>query len=135
MGNLNCYAVVVPGLEGIAAEELKELSADEIEMGDGGISFCCTMDSLFRINLRSRCITRVLLRLTRSKALTFPELYHKVRKTGWQKYLGDEVRVDVKASCHRSKLLHSGRAEQAVLDGVAASEYLSNSLSVSWCSR
>jgi len=122
MRNLNCYAVVVPGLEGLAAEELHELSAHDVEMGDGGIAFTTTMDGLFRINLRSRCITRVLLRQSSSKALTFPELYHQVRKIGWQHYLGEGVSVEVKASCHRSKLLHSGRAEQAVLDGVAASD-------------
>jgi len=122
MGNLNCYAVVVPGLEGLAADELQELSAHDVQMGDGGIAFTTTMDGLFRINLRSRSITRVLMRLTSFKALTFPELYHKVRKIGWEQYLGVGVSVEVKASCHRSKLLHSGRAEQAVLDGIAASD-------------
>ena len=122
MGNLNCYAVVVPGLEGIAADELHELGAHDVQMGDGGIAFTTTMDGLFRINLRSRCITRVVLRLASSKALTFPELYHKVRKIGWQQYIGEQVSVEAKASCHRSKLLHSGRAEQAVLDGIAASD-------------
>ncbi|RLL49974.1 class I SAM-dependent RNA methyltransferase [Mariprofundus sp. EBB-1] len=122
MRNLNCYAVVVPGLEGLAADELHELAAHDVVMGDGGIAFTTSMDGLFRINLRSRCITRVLLRLSSSKALTFPELYHQVRKIGWQHYLGEGVSVDVKASCHRSKLLHSGRAEQAVLDGITASD-------------
>ncbi len=122
MGNLNCYAVVVPGLEGLAADELHELAAHDVQMGDGGVAFTTTMDGLFRINLRSRCITRVLVRLSSSKALTFPELYHKVRKIGWQNYLAEGVSVEAKASCHRSKLLHSGRAEQAVVDGIAASE-------------
>lgn len=122
MRNLNCYAVVVPGLEGLAADELRELSAHDVQMGDGGIAFTTTMDGLFRINLRSRCITRVVVRLSSSKALTFPELYHQVRKIGWQNYLGEGVSVEAKASCHRSKLLHSGRAEQAVLDGIAASD-------------
>ncbi len=125
MRNLNCYAVVVPGLEGIAADELRELAAHDVQMGDGGIAFTTTMDGLFRINLRSRCITRVMVRLASSKALTFPELYHQVRKIGWQGYLAEDVCIEAKASCHRSKLLHSGRAEQAVLDGIAASDNVS----------
>jgi len=122
MEKLSCYAVTVPGLEALVANELSELSAHDVEQEAGGVSFNASMDTLFRINLRSRCATRIVVRLARFKALTFPELYNKARKIGWQKYIGDGVTVEVKASCHHSKLLHSGRAQQAVLDGIAASE-------------
>ncbi|GAV20384.1 putative N6-adenine-specific DNA methylase [Mariprofundus micogutta] len=122
MEKLSCFAIVVPGLEGLLADELIELSAHDVKQEEGGVSFTASMDTLFRINLRSRCATRIVIRLSTSKALTYPELYHKVRKQLWQKYLGNGVTVEVKASCHRSKLLHSGRAEQAVIDGINASE-------------
>jgi len=122
MEKLTCFAIVVPGLEGLVVAELTELSAHDVKLEEGGVSFTASMDTLFRINLRSRCATRFVIRLAVFKALTFPELYNKVRKLAWQSYVGDGVRVEVKASCHHSKLLHSGRAEQAVLDGIAASE-------------
>lgn len=118
MGNLNCYAVVVPGLEGIAAEELNELSAHDIQMGDGGVAFVCSMDTLFRINLRSRTLTRVLIRLASFRALSFPELYNKCKKVAWQNYIDEHVSILVRASCSGSKLMHSGRAEQAMVDAV-----------------
>jgi len=118
MANLNCYAVVVPGLEGIAADELKTLAAHDVQMGDGGVSFVTTMDGLFRINLRSRTITRVLIRLASFRALSFPELYNKSKKVDWASYVGEQVSVSVRASCSGSKLMHSGRAEQAVADAV-----------------
>jgi len=118
MGNLNCYAVVVPGLEGIAADELKELAADDVQMGDGGIGFTTTMDGLFRINLRARTITRILIRLASFRALSFPELYNKVKKVAWQQYIGTDVSLAVRASCKGSKLMHSGRAEMALADGI-----------------
>jgi len=118
MGNLNCYAVVVPGLEGIAADELKELAAHDIQMGDGGIAFTATMDGLFRINLRARTITRILIRLASFRALSFPELYNKSKKVAWSQYIGTDVSVVVRASCQGSKLMHSGRAEMALADGI-----------------
>ncbi|MBL4775867.1 MAG: class I SAM-dependent RNA methyltransferase [Mariprofundus sp.] len=119
MKNLNCYAVVVPGLEGIAADELHELAAHEVQMGDGGVAFSTSMDGLFRINLRSRVITRILIRLASFRALSFPELYNKSKKVAWGHYISPQVSVSVRASCNGSKLMHSGRAEKAMLDAIA----------------
>jgi len=118
MKYLNCYAVVVPGLEGLAADELNELAAHDVQMGDGGVAFSTSMDGLFRINLRSRTITRVLIRLASFRALSFPELYNKAKKVAWANYIGEQVSVSVRASCGGSKLMHSGRAEQAVADAI-----------------
>jgi len=118
MGNLNCYAVVVPGLEAVAAEELTELAAHEVKAETGGVSFITTMDGLFRINLRSRISTRILIRLAHFRVMSFPELYNKCKKVAWDHYIGSDVSVSVRATCSHSKLMHSGRAEQAILDGI-----------------
>jgi putative N6-adenine-specific DNA methylase len=118
MGKLSCYAVVVPGLEAIAADELNELAAHDVQVEQGGVSFSTTMDGLFRINLRARCMTRILLRLAEFKVLSFPELYNKTGRVPWQHYITPEAEVDVRASCHVSKLMHSGRTEQAVADAI-----------------
>ncbi|MDQ6981689.1 MAG: class I SAM-dependent RNA methyltransferase [Mariprofundus sp.] len=118
MGNLSCYAVVVPGLETIAGDELSELAAHDVKVEEGGVSFTTTMDGLFRINLRSRIVTRVLIRLTSFRALSFPELYNKSKKVAWEHYIGSQVSVSVRASCKTSKLMHSGRAQLAVSDAV-----------------
>jgi len=84
----------------------------------GGVSFRTTMDGLFRINLRSRICTRILLRLTSFRALSFPELYNKSKKVAWEQYIGSQAAVSVRASCSSSKLMHSGRAEQALVDAI-----------------
>jgi len=119
VGNLACYAVVTPGLEAIAAAELQELAAHDIEAGEGGVSFSATMDGLFRINLRSRVCTRILIRLASFRALSFPELYNKSKKVAWEHYLGADTSVSVRVSCSHSKLVHSGRAETAISDAIA----------------
>ena len=118
MGNLSCYAVVTPGLEAIAAAELNELAAHEVILEEGGVSFVTTMDGLFRINLRSRIATRILIRLAVFRALSFPELYNKSRKVAWERYFGPQTSLNMRASCHGSKLMHSGRAENVVADAV-----------------
>jgi len=118
MGNLVCYAVVVPGLESIAADELSELAAHDIKIETGGVSFTASMDGLFRINLRSRICTRILLRLASFRALSFPELYNRSKKVAWERYIGPDTAISVRAACSSSKLMHSGRAEQALADAV-----------------
>jgi len=118
MSKLSCYAVVVPGLEGIAADELNELAAHDVKVEGGGVSFTTTMDGLFRINLRSRTTTRILIRLASFRALSFPELYNKGKKVAWELYVSAQIPVSVRASCSSSKLMHSGRAELAIFDAV-----------------
>ncbi len=118
MGNLNCYAVVVPGLEAVAADELTELAAHDVTVEEAGVSFSTTMDGLFRINLRSRICTRILIRLASFRAMSFPELYNKSKKVAWEQYIGSHTAVSVRVSCSHSKLMHSGRAELALSDAI-----------------
>ena len=112
------FAITPPGMETIAAAELAALSAHEINPIAGGVEFTASMDTMMRINLRARCITRVLLRLVSFKALSFPELYNKSKRIDWQRYLAEGSAVALRASCHGSRLLHSGRVEQAVFDAI-----------------
>jgi len=107
-----------PGMEAIAAAELATLSAHDINSVAGGVEFSGSMDTMMRVNLRARCITRVLLRLASFKALSFPELYNKSKRVEWQRYLAEGAQLSLRASCHGSRLLHSGRVEQAVFDAI-----------------
>jgi len=108
------YAVVIPGLEPIAAAELESLSAHEIRVEEGGVSFSGTMETMFRVNLRSRTITRVLLRLARFTAMAFHELEHHIAGIDWSACLSAESAITVHASCHASKLIHSAKVEESI---------------------
>jgi len=112
---MHCFFAICPvGMESLAAEELRELSAHNVQVVHGGVEFSGSFDLLYRVSLRSRCLTRILLRLASFKALSFPELYNKTHKRFWQKYLPVGSEVVVQASCHASRLMHSGRVEQTV---------------------
>jgi putative N6-adenine-specific DNA methylase len=108
------YAVTPPGLEAIAAAELAELSAHDIVPGQGGVSFSGSEDLMARVNLRARTLTRVLMRLDGFKALSFPELYNKCRRSDWSRFLIPGQVVNVQAACRASRLLHSTRVAQTV---------------------
>lgn len=118
MEKLNCFAVTLPGLETIVADELKALSVSEVEETEGGVRFCASMDALYRVNLRIRSATRVLVRLAEFRTHSFSELYNKAKKVPWERYIYSSTKLDVQASCHGTKLLHSGRVEQAITDAV-----------------
>ncbi len=108
------YAIVIPGLEATAAKELEALSAHEIRVDSGGVYFSGTMETMFRVNLRSRCITRVLLRLKRFTAMTLDGLGNKMKQVEWSQYLDHESKVTVHASCHSSKLMHTANIESEI---------------------
>ncbi|TLS65933.1 RNA methyltransferase [Mariprofundus erugo] len=115
------FAITIPGLEAVAAAELAALSAHDLATVEGGIEFTGSPDTMMRVNLRARSITRVLLRLASFKALSFPELYNKSRRIDWSRYLADGVKLSLRASCQGSRLLHSGRVEKAVFDAICDS--------------
>lgn len=109
------YAVVIPGLEEVAAKELEQLSAHEIKVDHGGIHFSGTMETMFRVNLRSRTVTRVLLRLKRFTAMTLDELKAHSEQVDWTQFLSADTSVSVHASCHNSRLMHTKRIEDVIL--------------------
>lgn len=124
------YAVVIPGLEDIAAKELEALSAHEIQKENGGVHFSGTMDTMFRVNLRSRCITRVLLRLKRFTALSLNDIRKKVQQVDWAHFLDGQAMLRIHASCHSSKLMHTVKIENEISEAIKASGFSSGSADI-----
>jgi len=110
------YAIVIPGLEAVAAKELERLSAHEIKPDHGGVHFSGTMETMFRVNLRSRVITRVLMRLKRFTAMTLDEIKNHSERIDWSQFLSEASSISVHASCHKSKLMHSKMVEDQILE-------------------
>ena len=114
------YAIVTPGLEKIAAKELEQLSAHEIKTDNGGVHFSGTMETMFRANLRSRSITRILMRLKKFTALSLNDLSRAVEQIDWTQFL-DRSNVAVHASCQASKLMHTAKIENEIKDRIGKS--------------
>lgn len=101
------FAIILPGLERIAARELKDLSAHDINIEYGGISFTGTMQLLHRVNIRSRVITRVLMRLRTFRSMTLEGLKYDLEKVAWHLFLDENSQLEVEVHTHRSRLNHS----------------------------
>jgi putative N6-adenine-specific DNA methylase len=114
------YAVVLPGLEPLAIQELTSLSAHNIQAGQGGVRFAGTLDTLYRVSLRARCITRIQVRVGKCHAMMLAELQHHVTSMAWERFLPKGCKVVVQASAEKSKLMHTDKIAEHVLAGIKA---------------
>lgn len=101
------FAVVLPGLEHIAAQELQRLSAHDIRITHGGVHFSGTVSLLYRVNLRARTITRVLMRLRTFRSMTLEGLKHDVRKVAWHLFFDEQTDLHIEVHRHHSRLRHT----------------------------
>ncbi len=68
--NQEFFAQVAGGIEELAAVELEALGARDLRIVTRGIIFCASLQDLYRINYRSRLVTRVLAPLLKFEATT-----------------------------------------------------------------
>ena len=114
------FASTAPGLESIAAGELKTLGMrgrQEI----GGVGFGGDLDRLYGANLWLRTASRVVVRLGRFHANTFYELERRAKKLPWEEFLPASGCVRLRVTCRKSKLYHSDAVAQRVMSAITGS--------------
>lgn len=112
------FAVVTPGLESIAQAELLELGANVTALTHGGLTLSGTLDTAYHLNLHARTVERLLLRLEHFKARDFPTLYKRSRRVDWSRFVGRSGGVCLRASAQGSRLGHTTRLKETVLDAI-----------------
>jgi putative N6-adenine-specific DNA methylase len=112
------FAATAPGLESIAAGELKALGIRG-RQEPGGVAFEGNLDRVYLANLWLRTASRVILRLGRFHASTFYELERRTKKLSWPDYLPESGRVEVRVTCRKSRLYHSDAVAERVLAAIA----------------
>jgi len=120
---LPLFAVAAPGLEPIVAAELAGLGiAPRIERG--GVAWDGTLAELYGANLRLRTASRIIMRLGQFRARTFPELERYSRRLPWADYITPDRPVQLRVSCHKSRLYHekavAERIQRAIAEVVGA---------------
>lgn len=124
------FAVAAPGLEPFTAQELRNLGLLELDtevasetspavVQPGGIAFRGDLTTLYRANLYLRTATRVLLRMGEFYVAAYSELRRKLRRLDWPRFLTPGQRVNIRVTCHKSKLSHSGDVADHVADAIA----------------
>ena len=76
-------AKTLQGLEGVLAEELKEIGAENIETGCRSVSYYGTKETLYKSNFWLRTALRVLKPIYVFNARTIDEFYGNARKFDW----------------------------------------------------
>lgn len=115
------FAVFQPGFERAALAELRAMGISEIlEVAEGGVEFSGTLDDCFRVNLLSRTVIRVIMRLAAFRADAFAVLREKAEAVPWELYLGPACDISFNVTCRKSRLYHSGAVAEHLAAAVGA---------------
>ncbi|MDH3707276.1 MAG: RNA methyltransferase [Acidimicrobiia bacterium] len=107
------FVQCLPGLERLVESELRALGLRTGRRMRGGVEADATTRQLYMVNRESRLATRVLLRLDRFDADSFPALERGIARIDWAPFF-DRQRVVVRASSTRSALYHTDAIAERV---------------------
>jgi putative N6-adenine-specific DNA methylase len=116
----DAFAVAAPGLAPLVEGELRALGITPREVGPAGVEFAATAEELYTANLWLRTATRVVVRIAQFRVVTFAELVRLARKVEWGRYISAGTTVDVRATCHKSRLYHSDAVAQRIRTAIGA---------------
>ena len=108
------FVITSPGLEEICGAEAVTLGLEEVIPAAGGVAFRGGLRELYAANLHLRTATRILVRLGDFKATDFPELFRKALRLPWGSFLRPDTAIEIRATAHRSRLIHTGRIVETV---------------------
>ena len=105
---INEYELFVPchfGLESVLKREIMNLGYEITEVVDGRVSFKGDALAIARCNVFLRTTERVMLKVGSFKAITFDELFEKIKVLPWENFIPKDGKFWVKkASSIKSKL-------------------------------
>lgn len=116
---LRCYAVTAPGLEALAAAELRPLIDAAPRPDPGGVAFDASFDELTAANLWLRTASRVTVRLAEFEATAFRDLEAFARQVPWETVTDAGRPLRLRVTCRKSKLYHSDAVAERVAAAVA----------------
>jgi len=85
--NFKMIATTLFGLEEVLADELKNLGAQEVEVGVRSISFVGDTGFMYKANLSLRTAIRILKPIRSFSARDEHEMYDKLKKIYWENYI------------------------------------------------
>lgn len=117
---LELFAVAAPGLEAIVEAELRALGIADARADAGGVAFTGGHDAVYLANLHLRTASRVIARVAEFGARGFPELVRHGKRLPWERFLDAGRPVQLRVTCHKSRLYHSDAVRERVAQAIAA---------------
>ncbi|HDP74782.1 MAG TPA: RNA methyltransferase [Bacteroidales bacterium] len=112
-------AKTLQGLEEVLAEELKEISAENIEVGCRSVSYIGTKETLYKSNFWLRTALRVLKPIYVFNARTIDELYGNARKFDWTSVMELSHKFAVESVVNSELFPHSRYIALKLKDAIA----------------
>ena len=113
-GELELFAITAPGLEPLAAAELKDLGI-ESRVEPGGVQWSGGHNDLYVANLHLRTAARVLATVGRFRARSFIELERHLGRLDWSPFIGSGTQVRLRVTSRKSRLYHERAIAERVL--------------------
>ncbi|UOD34362.1 class I SAM-dependent RNA methyltransferase [Deferribacteraceae bacterium V6Fe1] len=113
------FAVVLDNLEQIAAEELEELGAAEINTKYRGVSFTASKETLYKIVYCSKIPTRILAPIITFDCHSTKYLYKTAKSVNWDDFLPIDKTFAIFSSVSNSLITHSQYASLCLKDAIA----------------
>ncbi len=112
------FATCARGIEPALAGELRDLGAEAIEPGRGGVQFAGDRALLYRANLWLRTAIRVLWPILEVSVASPEELYDAVCTIDWSQYLTPDHTLAVDCNVRDSQITHSHYAALKTKDAI-----------------
>ena len=113
------FAVVQPGFEKTAADELSDIALTVKEnFIEGGVEFTGRLDSCYSASLLSRTAGRIMMRVGDFRSVNFFELERHVRSFPWELYISAESKIVFRSSAAKSMIYHTGKLEEIFSAGI-----------------
>lgn len=119
MEKLTFCAPCLFGIEGILADELRRMGAQEVCPENGRVLFSGGIELLARANISSRYAERIQIRMGSFPVRSFEELFQGVKALPWERWIGRRDAFPVKGWSLNSAL-HSVPDCQAIIKKAAA---------------
>ena len=117
---LRWFAVVAPGLEGVATREIEALPGiSDLRAEAGGVEWSAAPLEGYRANLWLRIATRVLARVGTVEAREFGKLRRRAAGLRWDAFVAPGAAIALRASATRSRLYHTGAIEETAALAIA----------------
>jgi len=98
----------------VESSAFSQISGEE----KGGFEFTGNLEQVYTCNLHLRTASRVVVRLGEFYAAAFSELRKKASRLDWDQYINPGQPVEVKVTCHKSRLYHSDAVAERVLGAI-----------------
>lgn len=107
------------GFESILAKELRNLGAIKVKEGNRFVSFEGDKGFMYKANLALRTAIRILKPIRTFKVFSEDDLYRKLKKVSWDRYMQTNSTFAINATVHSTVFTHSHYTALKSKDAIA----------------